>query len=353
MKPGEAAWINGRSEVPVRLLYGDQMGAAGVSVPALSRPYHAATLDDGYGQDGLNGTVPATEAAGIQRAGLGFAGLVADLWASMQPVARWAVARAENVAGATLADLSAGQSISNLARALTEAERLLPGYRRQAVAESVSILHGASDDGASYGQNLLALLHVINEELGQRRINLYQPSGTTERANFASAEGTLQAFRDKGILPVMLVSPTYWCGIAANTVAVLDAQSMTMLAELEALSIADPAWIAPLAFYAERSGQNINVDFEVMPGASLVAPTSGLMIDGATMAAASIVPDPVTGRLTRLRIALTAVPSTPVTVRYCRGLGPRVSGNLRDDWSAPSITGGTLYRRAFSFQFEV
>lgn len=353
MRAGEDAWVNGRSEVPIRLLYGDEMGSAGVSAGALVNPYNVATLNDGAGQAGLGGFPASAPTAGIQRAGMGFASIVADLWVEAQAVARWALARAENVAGATLAELAAGQPMTNLSRALTEAERVLADYRRTGVAESVTIMHGAGDDSASYAANFLAMMNAINTNIGPRRINLFQPSGTTEKANFASAEGLLQAFRDKGTLPVTLVSPTYWCGIAAGTIGVIDAVSMTMLAELEARAALDDNWIAPLAFYAERSGSVINIDFEVMPDVSMIAPTSGLFVDGGTISAATIVPDPVTGRLTRLRINLTSTPSAPVTVRYCRGPGARFTGNMRDSWSAPSITGGTLYRRACSFQFEV
>ena len=353
MRPNEDAWVNGRSQVPVRLLYGDEMGAAGVSLAALSNPRSVSTLDDGTGQAGLNGTVAASPATGIQRAGMGFASLVADFWVSSQAVARWALVRSEAVTGASLAQLRTGQPLANLTRAVTEAERVLPAYQRTALVDTVSIMHGAGDDSPSYGADLLSLMQTLNSSIGARRINLYQPSGTTERADFASAEGTLQAFRDKGPLPVTLVSPTYWCGIASGTIGVFDATSMTMLAELEALAALDRNWMPPLAFYAERVGSVINIDFEVMPGVSLVAPTVGLVVAGATMSSASIVADPVTGRLTRLSINLSGTPAGAVTVRYCRGSGPRFTGNLRDNWSSPSVTGGTLYRYACSFQFEV
>ena len=353
MKPGESAWVNGRSVVPVRLLYGDQMGAAGVSVAQPVNVYRIATLNDGAGQAGLAGVAATAPAVGIQRAGGGFAAIVADLWVAAQSVARWALVRAENVAGASLASLTTGQPMTNLVRALTEAERLLPGYRREASAESVTIMHGAGDDSATYAADLIALMQQINTRVGPRRINLYQPSGTTQRADFASAEGTLEAFRQKGALPATLVSATYWCGIAAGTVGTLDPVSMTMLAELEARAAADDNWIVPLAFNASRSGAVIDIDFEVMPAVALVAPTTGLFVDGHTIQSAVIVADPLTGRMTRLRVTLTTAPSVPVTVRYCRGPGARFTGNLRDNWSAPSITGGTLYRYACSFQFTV
>lgn len=353
MKPGESPWVNGRSVVPVRLLYGDQMGAAGVSVQQPVNTYRIATLNDGAGQAGLAGAEPTAPASGIQRAGPGFAAIVADLWVTAQSVARWALVRAENVAGASLASLTSGRPMANLVRALTEAERLLPGYRRQALPEAVTIMHGAGDDSPSFANELVDLMQEINSRVGQRRINLYQPSGTTQRANFSSAEGTLEAFRQKGTLPVTLVSPTYWCAIAAGTVGTLAPVSMTMLAELEARAAADDNWIVPLAFNASRSGAVIDIDFEVMPAVSLVAPTEGLHVDGASIQSVAIVADPLTGRMTRLRITLTTAPSGPVTVRYCRGPSARFTGNLRDNWSAPSITGGTLYRHACSFQFTV
>lgn len=90
-----------------------------------------------------------------------------------------------------------------------------------------------------------------------------------------------------------LVAPLYACprsGLVNPT-----PEAVTMLAELDALCAADPSWLPPMAFLARRTGNIIDVDFEVMAGFSLLpsAPvTLGLTYSGAAITTAGVVDDP-------------------------------------------------------------
>lgn len=349
MRAGGQAWINGAAAVPLRLVYGDGLGLAPASHTP-TRVAQIATLADGAGQDGLEGATPDGPATGIERAGAGFAALSADLaLAGETGLARWVGVRSEAVTGASLTQLAGGQPWANLERAVAQFGAVLAPYGRTAAPDVLTIMHGAGDDSATYEADLLTLCGKI-AGLGVRQINVVVPGGTTERGNFASALATVEAFRNRGTRPIRLVAPLYAyprVGLSQPT-----PEAVTMLAELDARCAADPAWLPPLAFQAARSGSTIDVDFEVMPGHALVAPdASGLTYSGAAISAVSVIADPVTAQMTRLRVTLAT--ASAGTLTYAQNPNGASVGTIRDDWSAPSVTGSTLYRSALPFRFEV
>ncbi|WP_252927151.1 hypothetical protein [Paracoccus sp. 08] len=235
-------------------------------------------------------------------------------------------------------------------RARDQFVQQLAAYDRIGQFDAVTIMHGAGSDSPTYAADLRALVTKLGEA-GARQINVMVPCGTSQRGDFASTQATIEAFRDRGVAPMRLVAPLYACprsGLVNPT-----PEAVTMLAELDALCAADPSWLPPMAFLARRTGNIIDVDFEVMAGFSLLpsAPvTLGLTYSGAAITTAGVVDDPLTGLMTRLRITLTTAAAG--TLRYA--FGPAAAdGNMRDNWSVMSRTGQPLYRHALPFQFEV
>lgn len=358
MRLGQGAvWANGPSRARLRLTYGDDLANASTDREP-SHFAHVATLADGEGQAGLNGTVAAAPATDIQRAGAGFSGVVADqVLANSTGALPLIGVRSEAVAGATLAQLSTGQPMLNLKRAQTEFTRVLGPYGKTAQVDAVSILHGAADDSATYAADLLQLTEDVIAETGALSVHVFQPAGTWQRGNWASALGTVEAWADRGDLPLVVVSPLYWLQLRAGTLATPDAASMTMLAELSAL--ADNDWHGPHAFHAERSGTTINVDFEVMAGATLTATTEGLSYSGGAINSVAVVAHPVSGRMTRLAITLGTAAAGRLTYRRAATgsdntrLANYGTAGIADNWTAPSVTGRSLKRAAHAFEFEV
>lgn len=84
-----------------------------------------------------------------------------------------------------------------------------------------------------------------------------------------------------------------------------------------------------------------------MPSAPV---TLGLTYSGAAITTASVVANPLTGLMTRLRITLATAAAG--TLRYAFGPAP-AEGDMRDNWSVMSRTGQPLYHNALPFQFEV
>lgn len=107
------------------------------------------------------------------------------------------------------------------------------------------------------------------------------------------------------------VSPLHWCGIAPGTVGTPDAPSMTMLASwprrppntASSWAGAGLGWYGPVVIDARRSGTDLFVDFEVMEGFDLIAPTYGVSYSGATITGMGVIADDV-GRMTLLQITL-------------------------------------------------
>lgn len=341
-------WINGASAVPLRLLYGDELARSPTGrTPA--RVTQIATLDDEAGQGGLNGVAPTALPAGITRSGAGFAALSADrALEAMGGLAKWIGVRSEAVNGATLAQLRAGQPWANLLRARDELIAQMAPYGRTGQFDVATIMHGAGDDSSTYEADLMALASQITAA-GARQINVFAPGGTSERGDYASTLATVEAFRNRGAFPMRIVAPLYPC--ARTGVATIAADDMTRLAELDALCAADPAWLPPLAFQASRSGNVITVDFETMFGHHLINPTTGFSYTGAAITNIQVVNDPLINAFTRIQITLAS--AVAGTLRYALNPTGPAQGNLRDDWSMPSVTGGTLYRYALPFEFEV
>ena len=352
------AWANGPSRARLRLAYGDDLANAATD-RGPARFAHVATLGDGEGQDGLNGAVPSQDATDLARAGLGYPGLVGDQWLARRTGSLPLVgARSEAVAGATLAQLRTGQPMLNLKRAVTQFTSVLGPYNRTAQVDAVSILHGAADDSATYADDLLTLTEDVIRETGALSVHVVQPAGTWQRGNWASALGTVQAWRDRGALPLVVVSPLYWTGLRAGTLATPDAVSMTMLAELDAIAGND--WFCPAAFLAARSGATINVDFEVMPGATLTATPEGLAHSATTITGVQVVAHPVSGAMTRLAVTLASAVAGRLTYRRAVGgtdntrLANYGTAGIADSWSAASVVDGrTLRRPAYAFEMEI
>ena len=348
MKSGGDAWMNGDPIVPIRLIYGDGLGLA----PASDDPERVTqipTLSDGAGQDGLDGAIPSGPATDITRAGAGFAALSADVALSgATGLAGWIAVRSEAVTGASLPSLLTGQPWNNLVRAKDQFVARLAEYNRTGQLDAVTIMHGAGDDSVSYETDLLSMLAQL-EGIGARQINVFVPCGTTERGDFASTLATIEAFRNRGSAPMRLVAPLYpypRSGLATPT-----PESVTMLAEMDAYCAADPDWLPPLAFSAVRTGTTVNVDFEVMSGRYLFAPSaSGWSYSGANVVSVTVVNDPITLLPTRIAVELDAAASGTLSYAHSATVA---EGELRDDWTAPSRTGQPLYRYALPFTFEV
>ncbi|WP_282029806.1 hypothetical protein [Paracoccus marcusii] len=360
-------WAESISEIQVRLLYGDELADA----PLSHCPDHFAHIlvpNDGHGQEGLNGEVTEAEADDIDRSGKGFAAMAADSWLRASKRAKpWIGARSEAVLGADLDELAEGQALYNLARACTQFRQAVAPYSKRSSVQAVSLLQGAADGRPDYKAALLRLSRRIVTETGTRQINLYQPAGTAFEGRPTSVFGTVDAYRERGEIPLVLVSPIYPMRRRSGSMLQPDPVGMTMLAELDGL--AGPDWLPPLAFYAELHRNNIAVDFEIMDGCSLVAPSFGLtFIEAETGRSIEVVDsevtaDPITLEPTRLLVTLAEQPVGGGVLRYaydnlqpifdlsgstfCNG------GDMRDSWSHPSITGETLHRYAFSFEFNL
>ena len=341
-------WISGASAAPLRLLYGDELALSPTGrTPA--RVTQIATLDDEAGQDGLNGAVPAAPATGITRAGPGFAALSADrALEAMSGLARWIGVRSEAVSGAGLGELGEGQPWANFLRARDQLIAEMAPYGRTGQFDVATIMHGAGDDSPTYEADMMALASQITAA-GARQINVFAPGGTSERGDYASALATVEAFRNRGAFPMRIVAPLYPC--ARTGVATIAADDMTRLAELDALCAADPAWLPPLAFQASRTGNIVTIDFETMFGHHLINPTTGFSYSSAAITGVQVVNDPTINAFTRVQVTLAS--AVAGTIRYAINPAGPAAGDLRDDWSSPSITGGNLYRYALPFEFEV
>ena len=360
--PGDP-WANAHSETLIRLVYGDEFTDTGPNVGP-EHVAHILTFNDDAGQAGLNGEPKLREADDIQRAGRGFAATASDSHLKhCRGPKHWHGVRAETVMGAELAELTTGQGFTNLVDTVEQFRVALAPYKRFPAVQSISILQGATEDSADYADQLLNLCGEISQKIGARQFNCYQPAGDAFKADYASVLQTPKAFVERGPLPIVLVSPVYWCERRPGSLVQITSESMTMLAELDGLAGKD--WLPPLAFVAERDGNMVTIDFEVMDGRKLVSPSYGLSIasdNDVEIAGWEVVPDPVTGDMTRLMVALTDIPENGL-IRYaynnidasfdlsghlfCSG------GDMRDDWSAPSVTGKTLHRYAFSFEFQI
>lgn len=360
-------WVNARSEVLLRLLYGDELTDAPVDRNS-DHFAHVLSINDGFGQSGLNGAAPENTPTDIQRVDKGFAGLAADSWLRNRrgrPMP-WIGVRNEGVMGAGLDELAEGQGFTNLAACREAFATVLAPYGRRPAVDTVSLLIagiGAADTDADYAAKLLSLIQSITTETGARQVNLFQPPGCAFDGRHASVLGTTRTFVERGALPVIPVSPMYWCARRPGSMLQPDRVSMTMLAELDGL--AGPGWLPPLAFAAELDGRDLHIDFEVMDGHKLIAPTRGLLLqsdNGAIIQTAEVTPDPVTGKMTRLSLALSDIPREGV-ISYAfgnkapshdlSGTGWCSDGDLHDDWSMPSVTGQTLRRHAFSFEIRL
>lgn len=360
--PGDP-WANAGSETLLRLVYGDEF----TDTAPTHGPEHVAhilTFNDDAGQAGLNGEDRLADATDIQRCGRGFAATAADshLKGCTGPK-RWQGVRSETVMGAELAELIEGPGFNNLIDSVDQFRAALTPYKRFPAVQTVSILQGATEDSADYADKLLTLCSEVSQQVGARQFNCYQPVGDAFKGDYASTLQTLKAFVERGALPIVLVSPIYWCARRPGSLVQITPEAMTKLAELDGLAGKD--WLPPLAFVVEREGSTIHIDFEVMKGFDLVAPTYGLSIvsdNDAEITGWEVAPDPVTGDQTRLTVQLSEDPVNGL-IRYaynnieasfdlsghlfCSG------GDMRDSWSAPSVTGGTLHRYAFSFEFKV
>lgn len=352
-------WANGPSRMRLRLVYGDALANASTDRTA-DRFAHVATLNDLAGQFGWNGETPGPDATDLTRAGNGYSAVAADQWLARKAGAMpWLGARSEGVNGATLAQLRTGQPMLNLRRALDQFVNVVEPYGRTAQVDAVSILHGVADDSASYGSDLLQLTEDVIAQTGAVKVHVMQPSGTWARGDYASSLGTLEALRNKGQLPLVVVSPLYWASIRNGSFGTPTPTAMTMLAELDAIAgLSSVEWLAPLAYEASRVGTTINVDFETMPGFTLIPSVAGLTYSGGTLSAPTIVSNPVSGLMTRLQMTSSAAAGGTLAYRLApTGNNPAQLANfgsgLRDDWSEPSVTGQTLYRHALHFKFEV
>lgn len=359
MRDGGVAWAWAPPVMQVRLTYGDHT-ADSTTDRAPGHIAHIATLGDGAGQAGLAGATPTGPAADLARSGPGFAGLSAEraLDDATGALRRYGV-RSEAVPGATLADLRAGQPILNLVRARDEFARLNGLYGGTAAVDSVTVLHGGGVSSATgYAADLVGLAGDIVQQTGARQVNVVPPSGTWQSGTDPAILGAVEALRTRGAVPLVLVSPLHWCGIKTGTLGTPDEVSMTMLAEMDALATAEGTdWHGPIAVAATRSGSTVNVDFEVMPGRVLVAPSYGVNYSSAAITAMTVAADPTTTRQTRLQITLASAAAGTLRIAYgATGTDQTRFANrcdLRDDWSAPSVTGGTLRRYALPAQFEV
>lgn len=359
MRDGGEAWAWTPPVMQVRLAYGDHT-ADGTTDRAPDHIAHIATLGDGAGQAGLAGAAPTGPASDLARAGLGFAGLSAEraLDDATGALRRYGV-RSEAVPGATLAALRTGQPMANLARARDEFARLNGLYGGTAAVDSVTILHGGGAASATaYAADLVGLAGDIVQQTGARQVNVVPPCGTWQSGTDPAILGAVEALRTRGAVPLVLVSPPHWCSIKDGTLGTPDEVSMTMLAELDALATAEGTdWHGPIAVTATRSGSTVNVDFEVMPGHVLVAPSYGVSYSGAAITGMTVVADPATARMTRLQITLASAATGTLRIAFsATGTNQTQFANrcdLRDDWSAASVTGQTLRRYAHPAQFEV
>lgn len=367
VKRGSAdPWAVSISEVLLRLTFGDEYSDAPVSVP-VDHFAHLLVFDDGAGVEGLGGdTTPQDKSVEeIDRVGPCFSAASADSFLRYKKGAKpWIGVRSEAVPGATLDDLTIGVGFENLANALGHFRHVVAPYGKVAATDVVTIMHGNSDSDPDYKAKLLHLCRKIVEATGARQINLFQPVGSAFDHDAPAVMATVEAFRERGNLPLILVAPTYPAARRPGSMLQPTADTMTMLAELDGLARRD--WLPPLAFAAERDGSTIAVDFEVMDGHSLIAPSFGLrfVTDAGVdipVLGAIVTMDPFTGKLTRLTVTLDGAPDGPGELSYAYGnVEPsfdlsgteyRSAGDLRDDWSMPSVTGGTLYRYAFAFRF--
>jgi hypothetical protein len=360
--PGDP-WANAHSETLLRLVYGDEFTDTG---PVIGPDHftHIMTFNDDAGQAGLNGESRLAVAMDIQRSGRGFAATASDSYLhNCRGPKHWHGVRSETVMGAELAELTQGQGFANLCDTVDQFRVALAPYNRFPAVQAVSILQGATEDSADYAVRLLNLCGEISQKIGARQFNCYQPVGDAFKADYASVLQTPKAFVERGPLPIVLVSPIYWCDRRPGSLVQITPESMTMLAELDGLAGKD--WLPPLAFVAERSGTIVTIDFEVMAHRKLVSPSHGLSIvsdNDVEITGWEVVPDPITGEMTRLKVALTDEPRNG-RIRYAYdNIEPsfdltghlfRSGGDMRDDWSAKSMTGKTLYRYAFAFEFQI
>lgn len=365
-KSGEP-WAATISDVALRLLYGDELA----DTPVMVGPdyfAHVFCFNDGAGYEGLGGEPHSeAEADDIERVSSGFEAVAADSNLRSRKGAKPLTGiRNEAVPGANLTDLGNGQALQNLGRAVRQFRSAVRPYGKRAFTETVTLLHGAADDSVNYKSDLLTLASRVVTETGARQINLFQPVGTALEHDPASVFATVEAFRERGNLPLVVVAPLYSAERRSGSLTQPTPEAMTMLAELSGLAGAD--WLPPMAYYAEREADLINVDFEVMPGYELIAPSYGLKYVDADgfeipILSSAITKDPVTAEMTRLNIKLEQAPAIGGRFSYAFGnLQPSfdLSGNkfcsggdLRDNWSCPSVTGQTLYRYALAFEFKV
>ena len=360
-------WAESVSEVELHLLYGDELA----DTPVLHETEyfaHIPTLHDGFAQEGLDGHATDQEAHDIDRAGAGFAALAADTTLRHSKRNRpWIGVRSEACLGADFDELTDGQPFKNLAAVKEKFTTALAPYRKYPAVDKVSLLQGQADDSPDYKERLLALCRKIVAETGTRQINLFQPAGTALDGKVPSVLGVVEAFRERGDLPLVLVAPLYACERRPSSMCQPEADDMARLAELAGHATRD--WLPPLAFQALYDGVDIVVDFEVQDGFDLVAPTHGLIfVDAATdmlsaIADIRVEPDPLTQKKTRLRLIFDTPPMNGGVLRYAYdNLPPSRDlssnrycnfGNLRDSWEMPSISGQTLYRYAMSFEFKL
>lgn len=358
-RAGEDPWADGPTRARVILVYGDGLANATSTQPP-DRICHIAAMADGFGQEGLNGVSTTALATGIVRAGAGIGATMADLWLSMKGGALpWVGVRSEAVEGASLTQLATGQPRANLLRAVSQFDRAFAFYGRSQQVDAVTLLHGGDLDNAAYTAELLALCDNILSDTGAAAIVTFAPAGTSVAGGQAAVRAAPDAIDLRGTIPLILASPLYWCDIRAGTLATPTPAHMTMLAELAAHALlAGEYWMPPKAFHASRSASVINIDFDVMPGHNLTVPTFGLTWSGAgTITAMDVVTDPATELMTRLRVTLSAAGAGTISYAMQPTGGDPTKfagrGDLRDNWSAPSVTGGTLRRYAFPFTFEV
>ena len=362
MRPAGEPWAVAPSAMRLRLAYGDHIANAAPD-RAPGHIAHIATLADGAGQDGLDGVAATITAADLARAGTGFAALSADRTLTDATGAlRMHGARSEAVEGAALAQLATGQPLANLIRARDEFARIAAIYGGTAGVETVTVLHsGGAATATGYAAGLVALASAIVTGTDARQVNIIPPGGTWQDGTDPAILGAAEALRTRGAVPLVLASPVHWCGVRPGSLATPDAASVTMLAELDALATAaGTGWHGPIPWQATRDTQDgifVWIDCEVMAGHALVAPTYGVRYSASAIANMAVIADPVTGRMTRLQVRLATGGPGVITIAYgATGTDQAVFANrcdLRDDWSAPSITGGTLRRFTHSFRAEV
>ena len=324
--------------------------------------YHILAPGDDIGSVGFEGTGTAQPTAGLQRIPhCSRDALIADTLLGWRRGALRGlplfVVRAETDGSASAADLGHGVAYANLLVALDNLVTAAAALGKRPKVLAVSLDYGPEDirnTPAAFAAAMRALMRQIERDLAAR--DLQRPIFLLPfdaAAPQAAAFGAWELAWSHGDHSVALPAPGYMfeqtrfarpTDAGRRRQAEMDAHAIVALTRRE-------SWFCPLLLLAEHQGRTIRVTARaladlVLDGADpfKAGATCGFSLSGTAkpvqITAATLAPDDPQS----LILTCDRVPDGPeVALHYaCGGAN---SGSVRDQWSAPSRSGGTLLHR--------